>query len=362
MPLNSVFGWFIKKRIHQIDLFMKYPVEVQGELFRGLIDEAALTRFGIDHSFSSIKSVDDFKKAVPIRNYEAFKPYIDMLRDGQQNIVWPSKLKWFAKSSGTTDARSKYIPVTTEALEQCHYKGGKDLLALYYNQKPDAKVYSGKHLVLGGSSKINPFNEEGYTGDLSAIIIRNLPVWVEIMRAPSRDIALMDNWEEKIEMIAQTTMNEDIHMMAGVPSWTLVLLKRILELKGADDIKQVWPNLELFWHGGVSFKPYREQFRKLIPSMQMNYVETYNASEGFFGIQDRLNSDDMLLMLDYGIYYEFMPMSEYGKENPKTVGLKEVEVAQNYAIVISTNGGLWRYLVGDTIRFTSTSPFRIQVS
>jgi len=362
MPLNSVFGWFIKKRIHQIDLFMKYPVEVQGELFRSLIDEAALTRFGIDHGFSSIKSVDDFKKAVPIRNYEAFKPYIDMLRDGQQNIVWPSKLKWFAKSSGTTDARSKYIPVTTEALEQCHYKGGKDLLALYYNQKPDAKVYSGKHLVLGGSSKINPFNEEGYTGDLSAIIIRNLPVWVEIMRAPSRDIALMDNWEEKIEMIAQTTMNEDIHMMAGVPSWTLVLLKRILELKGADDIKQVWPNLELFWHGGVSFKPYREQFRKLIPSMQMNYVETYNASEGFFGIQDRLNSDDMLLMLDYGIYYEFMPMSEYGKQNPKTIGLKEVEIGPNYAIVISTNGGLWRYLVGDTIRFTSISPFRIQVS
>jgi hypothetical protein len=362
MPLNSVFGWFIKKRIHQIDLFMKYPVEVQGELFRSLIDEAALTRFGVDHGFSSIKSVEDFKKAVPIRNYEAFKPYIDLLREGHQNVVWPSKLKWFAKSSGTTDARSKYIPVTTEALEQCHYKGGKDLLALYYSQKPDAKVYSGKHLVLGGSSKINPFNEEGYTGDLSAIIIRNLPVWVEIMRAPSRDIALMDNWEEKIEKIAQTTMNEDIHMMAGVPSWTLVLLKRILELKGADDIKQVWPNLELFWHGGVSFKPYRDQFHKLIPSMQMNYVETYNASEGFFGIQDRLNSDDMLLMLDYGIYYEFMPMSEYGKENPKTIGLKDVEVGQNYAIVISTNGGLWRYLVGDTIRFTSTSPYRIQVS
>ena len=362
MPLNSVFGWFIKKRIHQIDLFMKYPVEVQGELFRNLIDEAALTRFGVDHGFSSIKSVEDFKKAVPIRNYEAFKPYIELLREGQQNILWPSKLKWFAKSSGTTDAKSKFIPVTTEALEQCHYKGGKDLLALYYNQKPDARVYSGKHLVLGGSSKINPFNEEGYTGDLSAIIIRNLPVWAEIMRTPSRDIALMDNWEEKIEMIARTTMDEDIYMMAGVPSWTLVLLKRILELKDAENIKEVWPNLELFWHGGVSFKPYRDQFSKLSPSLQMNYVETYNASEGFFGIQDRLNADDMLLMLDYGIFYEFMPMSEYGKENPKTVGLMDVEVGQNYAIIISTNGGLWRYLVGDTVRFTSTFPFRIQVS
>ena len=362
MPFNSVFGWFIKKRIHQIDLFMKYPVEVQSELFSNLIDEAALTRFGIDHGFSSIKTVDDFKKAVPIRNYEAFKPYIEWLREGQQNVLWPSRLKWFAKSSGTTDAKSKFIPVTKEALEECHYKGGKDLLALYYNQKPDARVYSGKHLVLGGSSKINPFNDEGYTGDLSAIIIRNLPVWVEIMRTPSRDIALMDNWEEKIEMIARTTMDEDIHMMAGVPSWTLVLLKRILELKGADNIKQVWPNLELFWHGGVSFKPYRDQFSRLIPSSQMSYVETYNASEGFFGIQDRLNADDMLLMLDYGIFYEFMPMSEYGKENPKTVSLKEVEVGQNYAIVISTNGGLWRYLVGDTVRFTSTFPFRIQVS
>lgn len=362
MPFNSVLGWFIKKRVHQIELFMKYPVEVQQELFRSLIDQAALTRFGLEYDFQRIKSVEDFKKAVPIRNYEGFTPYIDLLREGQQNVLWPSKLKWFAKSSGTTDARSKFIPVTKEALEECHYKGGKDLLALYYSQKPDAKVYSGKHLVLGGSSKINPFNEEGYTGDLSAIIIRNLPIWVELRRTPSRDIALMDNWEEKIEMIARTTMNEDIYMMAGVPSWTLVLLKRIMELKGTDNIRDVWPNLELFWHGGVSFKPYRDRFKKLIPSGNMNYVETYNASEGFFGIQDRLNSDDLLLMLDYGIFYEFMPLSEYGKANPRTVDLTDVEVGENYAIVISTNGGLWRYLVGDTVRFTSKYPFRIQVS
>jgi hypothetical protein len=362
MPFNSVFGWFIKKRLHQIDLFMKYPVEVQHEVFRSLIDQAALTRFGLEHQFSKINSIEDFKKAVPIRNYEAFKPYVDLLRDGQQNVVWPSKLKWFAKSSGTTDSKSKFIPVTKEALEECHYKGGKDLLALYYNQKPDAKVYSGKHLVLGGSSKINAFNEEGYTGDLSAIIIRNLPIWVELRRTPSRDIALMDNWEEKIEKIASTTMNEDIYMMAGVPSWTLVLLKRILELKGTNNIHEVWPNLELFWHGGVSFKPYKEQFKKLIPTARMNYVETYNASEGFFGIQDRLDSDDLLLMLDYGIYYEFMPMSEYGKSSPKTVSLMDVELGENYAMVISTNGGLWRYLIGDTIRFTSRYPYRIQVS
>ncbi len=362
MPFNSVFGWFMKKRIHQIELFMKYPVEVQQEVFRSLIDQAALTRFGIEHGFSKITSAEDFKKAIPIRNYEGFKEYVNLLRDGQQNVTWPSRVKWYAKSSGTTDNRSKFIPVTKEALEECHYKGGKDLLALYYNQKPDAKVYSGKHLVLGGSSKMNDFSDEGYTGDLSAIIIRNLPIWVELRRAPSRDIALMDNWEEKIERIAQTTMDEDIYMMAGVPSWTLVLLKRIMELKGTDNIRDVWPNLELFWHGGVSFKPYRDQFKRLIPSEQMNYVETYNASEGFFGIQDRLNSDDLLLMLDYGIYYEFMPMCEYGKENPKTVGLKDVELGENYAMVISTNGGLWRYLIGDTVKFTSKYPFRIQVS
>ncbi|MFM7813355.1 MAG: GH3 auxin-responsive promoter family protein [Flavobacteriales bacterium] len=361
MPFNSVFGWFIKKRLHQIELFMKYPVEVQQELFRNLLDEAALTQFGIDHGFSRLQSLDDFKKAVPIRNYESLSPYIERLREGQQNILWPSRLKWFAKSSGTTDARSKFIPVTSEALEECHYKGGKDLLALYYNQRPDANLYSGKHLVIGGSAKINPFNEDGYTGDLSAIIIRNLPVWAELRRAPSRDIALMDNWDEKIERMAESTIKEDIHMIAGVPSWTLVLLKRILEITGKQNIHEVWPNLELFWHGGVSFKPYRDQFEHIMGT-GIHFMETYNASEGFFGIQDRLDADDMLLMLDYGIFYEFMPMEEYGKPNPKTLALHEVEVGHQYALVISTNGGLWRYLLGDTVRFTSVEPYRIQVS
>ncbi len=362
MPLNSVFGWIMKKRYHQIELFMKYPAEVQKEVFHSLIDQAALTRFGLEHGFSNIKTLEQYKKAVPIRNYEAYKPYIDLLREGQQNVLWPSRLKWFAKSSGTTDARSKFIPVTKEALEECHYKGGKDLLALYYTHNPGATVYSGKNLVLGGASKPNEFDEDGYTGDLSAIIIRNLPFWVELRRTPSKDIALMDNWEEKIERIARTTMEEDIYMMSGVPSWMMVLLKRVMEIKGVDNIHEVWPNLQLFWHGGVSFKPYREQFKKIIPSSTMNYVETYNASEGFFGIQDRMGADDMLLMLDYGIYYEFMPMSEYGGKNPRTVGLEDVELGENYAIVISTNGGLFRYIVGDTIRFTSKYPFRIQVS
>ncbi|MEZ4799358.1 MAG: GH3 auxin-responsive promoter family protein [Flavobacteriales bacterium] len=351
----------MKKRVHQIELFMKYPTEVQGELFQKLMDEAALTRFGLEHNFSSIRSMRDFKNEVPIRTYEDFKPYIDLLREGEQNILWPSRLKWFAKSSGTTDSKSKFIPVSKEALEECHYKGGKDLLALYYSQRPNAKLYAGKTLVMGGSSKINSFNEEGYTGDLSAIIIRNLPIWVELRRTPSRDIALMDNWEEKIEAMANATIDEDVSIIAGVPSWTMVLLKRLMEKRGTDNIRDIWPNLELFMHGGVSFKPYREQFNKIING-DMNYLETYNASEGFFGIQDRLGADDLLLMLDYGILYEFLPLEELNAKHPRTVELKDVEIGQNYALVISTNGGLWRYLVGDTVRFTSKFPFRVQVS
>jgi hypothetical protein len=362
MPLNTFFSWFIKKRVHQIELFMKYPVEVQHELFSKLIDEAALTRFGLEHNFTNLRTMNDFRSAVPVRSYEGFKSYIDLLREGEQNILWPSRLKWFAKSSGTTDDRSKFIPVSKEAIEECHYKGGKDLLALYYHQKPTANLYSGKHLVVGGSSKINSFNEEGYTGDLSAIIIRNLPIWVELRRTPSRDIALMENWEEKIEAMARATMDEEVYMMAGVPSWTLVLLRRILEIKGAESIQEIWPNLELFWHGGVSFKPYREQFEKVLGIPTMNYVETYNASEGFFGIQDRLGADDLLLMLDYGILYEFVPMDEIHKEFPRTLLLNEVELGVNYALVISTNAGLWRYMVGDTVKFTSRYPFRVQVS
>lgn len=362
MPFNTLFSWIMKKRVHDIELFRKYPIEVQSELLQSLIDEAALTRFGLEHNFSNIHSLKDFKAAVPVRTYEEFKPYIDLLMEGQQNVLWPSKLKWFAKSSGTTDDKSKFIPVSKESLEECHYKGGKDLLALFCDQKPDARLYFGKTLVVGGSSKLNPFNEEGYTGDLSAIIIRNLPVWVELRRTPSLDIALMDNWEEKIEAMALATMDEDVSIIVGVPSWTLVLLKRIMEIKKAKSILEVWPNLELYMHGGVSFKPYREQFEKIIPSPSMNYVENYNASEGFFGIQDRLGADDLLLMLDYGIYYEFMPLEEIGKKNPQTLSLAEVEIGESYALIISTNAGLWRYMVGDTVRFTSKYPFRIQVS
>lgn len=362
MPFNTFFSWVIKKRLHQIELFRKYPMEVQMEWFERLIAEGRDSDFGKDHGLGSVSRIQDFKKAVPIRNYDALRPYIDRLRDGEQGVLWPSRVKWFAKSSGTTSDISKYIPVTREALEDCHYKGGKDLLAMYCQNVPDGKPYSGKSLVMGGSSNIHSINDEAFTGDLSAIIIENLPIWVELRRTPNKEIALLDNWEEKIEKMALATMNEDVSILCGVPSWSLVLLKRIMELKGASSILEVWPNLELFMHGGVSFKPYKSQFEKLIPKTGMNYVESYNASEGFFGIQDTLHGDDLLLMLDYGIFYEFMPMSEFGKEDPETVLLEEVEIGQNYALVISTNAGLWRYLIGDTVRFTSKAPYRIQVS
>jgi hypothetical protein len=362
MPLNTVFSWFIKKRLHQIELFRKYPLEVQKEVLDGLLREAEQTTFGIEHNFSSIRSQADLRKSVPVRTYEEYSAYIERIKDGEQNLIWPSRLRWFAKSSGTTSDRSKFIPVSKEALEECHYKGGKDLLALYYSMNPTADLYAGKHLVLGGSSNIIPHSTDAYIGDLSAIIIRNLPFWVELKRTPSREIALMENWDEKIERMALSTMDEDVRMIAGVPSWTLVLAKRVLEIKKANHLREVWPNLELYMHGGVSFKPYANQFKALIPGPGMHYLETYNASEGFFGIQDRLDADDMLLMLDYGIYYEFMPMEELGKEFPHTLRLDEVEKDQNYVLVISTNGGLWRYIPGDTIRFTSLWPFRIQVS
>jgi hypothetical protein len=361
MALNTVFSWFITKRTHQIDLFMKYPIEVQEELFYYLIEEAGATRFGFDHNFQQIKTIDDFKKNVPIRNYEQFRPYIDKIKEGEEQVTWPSKVKWFAKSSGTTDNQSKYIPVTQDSLDDCHYKGGKDLLSIYYHIKPTAKLYNGKTLVVGGSSKIFHDHQGKLTGDLSAIIIDNLPSWVENKRTPSKEIALMDNWEEKLEAMAEATMNENVTNIAGVPSWTLLLLQKICSKKGVQSIHEAWPNFELYMHGGISFLPYRSQFESLF-TKPVHFMETYNASEGFFGIQDRIDADDMLLMLDYGIFYEFIPMNQIHEENPQTIGLGEVEIGPSYAVVISTNGGLWRYLIGDTIRFTSTFPFRLKIT
>lgn len=363
MPFNSIFAWVMKKRLHQIDLFRKYPLEVQQELFERMIAHADSTEWGTTHRFASIKTYDDFRQQVPLQDYESVKPWIDRLMEGEQNLLWPQETKWFAKSSGTTSDRSKFIPVTRESLEECHYKGGKDLLALYYENYPNRKLYNGKHLIVGGSAQVLPLSHDSYQGDLSAIILKNLPWWAEIRRTPSREIALMSDWETKIEKMALSTMHEDVYIIAGVPSWTMVLANKILELTGKQHLREVWPNLELFMHGGVSFEPYRESFRKLIPFDDMHYVETYNASEGFFGIQDDPSLNEMLLMLDYGIYYEFIPMDAYeGTESKTVLNLSQVETDVNYALVISTNGGLWRYIVGDTIRFSSLRPFRFRIT
>ena len=362
MPINALFSFLIKKRLQQIELFKSAPRMAQLEVFHSLVLAARYTEWGRQHDYGTITDPDIFRERVPLQEYEDVKPYVDRLRKGEQNLLWPTDIRWFAKSSGTTGSRSKFIPVSREALEDCHYKGGKDLIALHYLQFPESKLYQGMSLVIGGSSSIEQLRPDAYTGDLSAIIIRNLPLWVEIRRTPVIETALLDNWEVKIEKMARETMREDVRCIAGVPSWTLVLLKRILEITGKRNILEVWPGLELFMHGGVSFRPYRAQFEALIPSPTMNYLESYNASEGYFALQDRPGADDMLLMLDYGIFYEFMPLEELGKPAPRTLLLHEVEAHVNYALVISTNAGLWRYMPGDTVRFTSVKPHRVQVS
>ena len=362
MPLiNSFVSWIMKKRIHQIELFIKYPHDVQEEWFSRLIDSGKQTDWGLKYDYKSIKNPEQFRDRVPISDYESLKPYIDQIRKGKQNVLWNSEIKWFAKSSGTTNSKSKFIPVSFEALEDCHFKGGKDSLAIYFNNNPNSAFYEGRSLAIAGSHRLSEVNNESYYGDLSAILIKNLPFWVEFVRTPNLSVTLMDEWEEKIEKIAKITSKRNVTNISGVPSWTLLLLKRILEITGKSNIEEVWPGLEFFAHGGVNFNPYKEQFRKIAPS-KMNYIETYTASEGFFGIQDQSNSDEMLLMLDYGVYYEFLPVDQLGKENPKALFLSEVELNKNYALIITTNAGLWRYLVGDTIKFTSLSPYRIQIT
>ena len=348
--------------MHQIELFIKYPYDVQDEWFQNLISTAQHTEWGKTHGYASIYTQDQFKERVPIQTYDTLKPYIERMLAGEHNILWPSEIKWFAKSSGTTNDRSKFIPVSEESLEECHFKGGKDLLTMYCDNRPDTKIFTGKCLVLGGSHQINQLNADSCYGDLSAVLIKNLPFWAEFYRTPDISIALMDNFEEKVEKMAQATIGVNVTNISGVPTWNLVLAKKVLEITGKNNLLEVWPNLEFYFHGAVSFNPYREQFKKLIPSDDMYYMETYNASEGFFGIQDQPDSEEMLLMLDYGIFYEFLPMENINSENPKTLSLTEVELNKNYALIISTNAGLWRYMIGDTIKFTSLSPHRIQIT
>ncbi len=360
--IPSIVNWLNVKRLNQIELFKKFPVETQEETLYKLLAKASHTEWGRKYRYSSVSSIKDFQSRMPVQQYEEIVPYVERLRNGETNLLWPGEIKWFAKSSGTTSSKSKFIPMSREALEECHYRGAKDLLAIYATNNPQTRIFSGKSLTLGGSHRINQFSNDSLYGDLSAILIENAPFWVEIIRIPKPKIALIEDFEEKLDKITRSTVSENVTSFAGVPSWNLVLLKNILKYTGKSNLLEVWPNLEVFFHGGISFLPYREQFRSLINSSQMRYMETYNASEGFFGIQDDPARDDMLLMLDYGIFFEFIPLDQAGASNPAAFTIGEVETGVNYAIVISTNGGLWRYMIGDTIRFTSVKPYRFRIS
>ena len=359
--LSPAISTLARMRLWRIESWIKHPIEAQREVLQDLVTSAQYTEFGRKYNFSELFTVREFKKEVPIHEYDDLKGYIQRIMDGEENVLWNTPIHWFAKSSGTTSDKSKFIPVSEESLQDCHYKAAKDVVTLYYNFNPESDLLTGKGLVIGGSHTIHQLNEETHYGDLSAVLLQNTPFWSDWIRTPDLRIALMDEWESKIEELAKNTITENVSSISGVPTWTLVLIKRILEMTGKKSLSEVWPSLELYMHGGVSFTPYREQFKQLM-GKKIQYLELYNASEGFFAAQDIPSGEGMLLFTDHGIFMEFMPIEEYGKAEPRTIGLRDVEIGQNYALVISTNGGLWRYLVGDTIQFTSLSPFRIRVS
>ncbi|SDD75807.1 GH3 auxin-responsive promoter family protein [Niabella drilacis] len=362
MPLLSpAISSLARMRQWRIDGWRSHPLDAQREVLQNLVTSAQYTEFGRKYNFGSLYNIRDFKKAIPIQEYNDLKPYIERCMNGEQNLLWNSPIVWFAKSSGTSGDKSKFIPISEESLVDCHYKAAKDVLTMYYQFKPDSTMLTGKGLVLGGSHNINALNEDAQFGDLSAVLLQNSPFWGHWLRTPELSIALMDDWETKLEKIAEQALNENVTSVSGVPTWTLVLFKRVLEITGKSSIADVWPGLELYMHGGVSFTPYRDQFKKII-GKDIHYLETYNASEGFFAAQQVPGEEGMLLFTDHGIFMEFMPVSEYGSPHPQTIGLKDVDLHTNYAPVISTNGGLWRYLLGDTIRFISKNPFRIVVS
>jgi hypothetical protein len=357
--INSIASWLMKKRMHQIELFLKYPLDVQKDTLLKLVKAAKDTTWGKEYYFGEIRDPDQFRSRLPLQDYNSLRPYIEKIKKGEQQVLWPGDIRWFAKSSGTSGDKSKFIPLSTESLEECHFKGGKDMLSIYCSNFPDTRLFTGKSLALTGSLRNTGEWMRGFEGDLSALILQNLPLLAELARTPSADIALLEDWEEKIEKIAKATANENVTSIAGVPSWMLLLLKHIMAFHKKNNIHEVWPNLEVFFHGGVNFGPYQQQFNQITDKEKIFFLETYNASEGFFGIQDQKNEKDLLLMLDYGIYYEFIPL---GSDSNNAIGLEDVATGKDYAMVISTNAGLWRYQIGDTIRFTSIDPFRIKIS
>lgn len=360
--INTILSMFTQKRLAQIDYFKANPVKVQRDVLQHLLARAAQTEYGKKYAFSTILTAEQYRERLPVTCYEDIQVDVRRMMEGESNVLWPEDVKWFAKSSGTTDARSKFIPVSSSVLEDCHFRGGKDVIAVFNRLYPDAQVFGGKTLALGGSSEVSKTNAHCQYGDLSAIMISNTPFWANRMKTPDASIMLMSNWEEKIEKICESTVREDVRCLAGVPSWFLTVINKILERTGKANLHEVWPNLELFIHGGISFVPYREQYKRLLPNPKMKYLETYNASEGFFGLQDDPDDPSLLLMLDYGVYYEFMPVSEIGRPRPKTLMLEEVETGVNYALVITTCGGLWRYLIGDTVMFTSLAPYKFRIT
>jgi hypothetical protein len=359
---NFAVKKFMNQRMDTIHAFMENPIEVQEVLFKQLLKDASKTAWGEKYDYKNILSSNQFSKDVPVSTYETFYPWIERCLKGEQQILWHSTIDWFSKSSGTTNAKSKFIPVSAESLKECHYKGGKDLLTMYFDNVPTSKLFEGKSLAVGGSCSPNPFRNDSQIGDISAVIMANLPTWAQYARTPSIQTALMNEWEEKIDKLATETAVENVSNLSGVPTWAVLLLEYILDKNGKKNMLEIWPNFECFFHGAVSFHPYRCVFKKFFPSDQVHYMETYNASEGFFGVQDDLSRDDLLLLLDHGIYYEFIPIDEIDAEFPKAIPLSEVQLNESYALVISTNSGLWRYNVGDVVRITSVVPYRIKIT
>lgn len=360
--LSTLYSLFNLRRPSRVDLMRKKPGKVQKEQLLYLMEEASDTEWGKKYEFSSIKTVEEFQSRVPVSTYNDLKPYIKRMVKGERDVLWKGSVKWFAKSSGTTSDKSKFIPVSKDSLDTCHIKGGKDIMFFFTENRPDSDVFSGKMLTLGGSHQASEYNKESRVGDLSSIYLEHIPFVAEMFRTPPTEVALIEDFEEKLKRVAEIAVKENVTSIFGVPSWNLVLLRHILDITGASNISEVWPNLEMFAHGGISFEPYREQYKKLIPSKDMRYIETYNASEGFFALQDDLNDKSMLLMLDYGVFYEFIPMSEFEEDNPTVLAIEDVKVGVNYALLISTNSGLWRYMIGDTIKFTSTYPHKIMIT
>ncbi len=360
MIIGSLITWYLKSRIQNIESFIENPIETQQRVLDYLISMGKSTELGKQYDFASMQSYQDFSRNVPWVTYEDFEPLIERTRLGEKNVIWPTRIKWFAKSSGTTNAKSKFIPISNESLENCHFKAGKDMLSLYVRNHPETQAFQGKVLRLGGSQELHEAGTSSF-GDLSAILIQNTPFWADMKSVPNQEISLMSDWEPKLKAIVKKVVKEDVRSMAGVPSWMMVLLNRILQETEKTTVAEVFPNLEIFFHGGISFKPYVESYRETI-GKDINYYEVYNASEGFFALQDTKDIKEMLLMLDYGVFYEFIPMETFHSENPTIIPLQEVEIGKNYALAITTNGGLWRYIIGDTVKFTSLSPYRIIVS